>query len=121
MTRLSVSTPTALRPCRKEMAAQVEVVHPATGFFDSAKLAACKYRLRIAIDFYPGDLPRTEEAANPLDLNQVSAREAIAPAATELADELRGLERPVRGPTVDLKTRREKEIPANLGDADERT
>jgi hypothetical protein len=85
----------------KEMAAQVEIVTPGGGYFDSSALAALKHRLRVALDFYPGDLPRTTEAADPTDLTQGRARAAVVPAAAELAEELRGLEN-VRGLSVDL-------------------
>lgn len=85
----------------KEMAEQVEVVTPGGGCFDSSALAALKHRLRVALDFYPGDLPGTTEAADPTDLTQGTARAAVAPAAAELAEELRRLEN-ARGLSVDL-------------------
>lgn len=84
----------------KEMAAQVEVATPGGGYFDTSALGTLKHRLRVALDFYPGDLPRTTEAADPNDLTQARARAAVAPAAAELAEELRRLE-DVRGLNVD--------------------
>jgi hypothetical protein len=76
----------------KEIAAQVETVTPGGGYFDSSALAARKHRLRVALEFYPDELPLTEKAADPTNLTQDAARQAVEPAAGELSDELRRLE-----------------------------
>jgi hypothetical protein len=79
----------------KELAAQVEVVVPGVGLFDSSALAARKQRLRVALEFFPpAELPLTRAAADPHDLTQQAARDAIAPASAELATELQSLQEP---------------------------
>jgi hypothetical protein len=79
----------------KELAAQVEVVVPGVGYFDTSALAARKQRLGVALEFFaPGELPLTRAAADPHNLTQAAARQAVTPAATELADELARLEKP---------------------------
>lgn len=77
----------------KELAAQVEVIVPGVGYFDTSALAARKHRLSVALDFFPAtELAATRVAADPRNLTQATARDAIAPAAAELAAELRRLE-----------------------------
>jgi len=77
----------------KELAAQVEVVVPGIGYFDSSALAARKHQLGVSLHFFPdAELPLTRSAADRHDLTQDVARAAIAPAAAELAAELRRLE-----------------------------
>jgi hypothetical protein len=77
----------------KELAAQVEVLVPGTGHFDTSVVAARKHRLRVALDFFPEtELPRTRAAADEHDLTQATVRGAIAPAAGELAAELHRLQ-----------------------------
>jgi hypothetical protein len=76
-----------------ELAAQVEIVTPGVGYFDTTALAARKHRLRVALDFFPPtELPLTRAAADPHDLTQSTARDAIAPASDELATELQRLQ-----------------------------
>jgi hypothetical protein len=77
----------------KELAHQAEIREPGSGYFDTSQLAAKKLRLRIALDYFPAtELPRTRAAADQHDLTQQVAREAVGPAAAELATELRRLE-----------------------------
>jgi hypothetical protein len=97
----------------KELAAQVETVTPGVGYFDVSALAARKHRLRVALEFFqPGDLPKTEEAADPSDLTQSTARAAVQPAATELAAVVNRLESPVYGLSADSRLPWKKKAPA---------